>query len=41
MSTLLFTNEIIRRRTVEKFMPLIDTFKVATMKLIVGQRIFE
>ena len=38
---LLFTNEIIRRRAVEKFMPLINTFKVATMKLVSDRRIFE
>ena len=41
VSALLFTNEIIRRRTVEKFMPLINTFKVATMKLVAEKRIFE
>ena len=41
VTVILFTNEIIPRRTVEKFMPLINTFKVATMKLVSEQRMFE
>ena len=41
VTVILFTNAIIPRRTVEKFMPLINTFKVATMKLVSEQRIFE
>ena len=38
---ILFTNETTPQRAVEKFMPLISTFKVATMKLVAEQRIFE
>jgi len=41
VTALLFTNEVIPRRTAETFMPLINTFKVATMKLVAEQRIFE
>ena len=41
VTAILFTNEIMPQRTVEKFMPLINTFKVATMKLVAEQRIFE
>jgi len=41
VTALLFTNEVIPRRTVETFMPVINTFKVATMKLVAEQRIFE
>lgn len=37
---LLFTNEVIPRRTVEKFMPLINSFKIATMKLVSERRFF-
>lgn len=41
VTALLFTNEIIPQRAVEKFMPLINTFKVATMKLVAEKRVFE
>ena len=41
VTALLFTNEIIPRRAIEKFMPLINTFKVATMKLVAENRVFE
>ncbi len=41
VTVLLFTNETIPRQKVEKFMPVINTFKVATMKLVAEQRIFE
>jgi len=37
----LFPNEIIPRRTVVRFMPLINAFKVATMKLAAEKRVFE
>ena len=38
---LLFTNESIPRRTAEKFMPVINTFKIATMKHVAEGRVFE
>ncbi len=40
VSTILFTNETVPRRTAETFMPVINTFKVRTMKHITDQRIF-
>ena len=41
VTVILFTNETIPRRSVEKFMPVINTFKVATMKLVAEGRVFE
>lgn len=34
VTAILFTNETIARKKVEKFMPIINTFKTATMKLV-------
>lgn len=40
VTVILFTNEATEQRHVEKFMPLINTFKTATMKLVAEKRFF-
>jgi hypothetical protein len=41
VTAIFFTNELVPKRTVERFMPVINTFKVATMKLVAERRFFE
>jgi hypothetical protein len=37
---ILFTRELMEREEVEKFMPLVNTIKSATMSLVMRDRIF-